>query len=79
MDKKAYWEILAGNDEKIMSGHLFIYDTSIDNTTYKINGLIDILNPFTGKNDKCKITDIQLSEDTKTGEKGTIIHFKEAK
>lgn len=77
-NKKMCIEMTIRNEERVIGGHLFIY-ANIEEIGYKNCDLIDVLNPYTRKIDKCKIIDIQPSEDTKTGEKGTVIHFKEPK
>jgi len=59
-----------------MKGHVFYYDVN-DSKGLKEGGEIEVVNPRTRKTELCKITQISPSEDTNTGEKGIIIHFRE--
>jgi len=74
-DKKAYYEMVIRNDEKITKGHFFVYKP-IQSVDYKKDEIIYVPNPITRNNEKCIVTNISSSVDTKTNENGTMVWFE---
>ena len=75
---KIYIEMTVHNDEKIGGGHIYFYDPE-DARDINVGDVIPITIPGPSIIENCSVIRKHDSEDTKTGEKGIMIHFEGSK
>ena len=71
---KAYYQVKVKDEQKIIEGYLFVYDSK-DNVAHKKDDPIVVVNPYTKMMEECKVCNVLECEDPRTGQNGTMVKF----